>query len=98
MKSQLISAGLGFTCLVLGAASTLFAHGGTMDDMSLFGRTLALGGAIILGAALISHTIRSNSDKTLTLRSLARAKPNKSLDRSHGQRLSHHRWSGEAAR
>jgi hypothetical protein len=26
------------------------------------------------------------------------APDNKSLDRSHGKRLSHHRWSGSAAR
>ena len=34
----------------------------------------------------------------LRWRALRRAAPNKSLDRSHGKRLSHHHWSGAANR
>jgi len=63
MKAQSISAVIGFSCFVLGAAIVLLAHGGTAEDLSLFGRTLAFAGAIIVGAALISYTIAANSRK-----------------------------------
>ena len=63
MKPQLISAAIGFTCLVLGGWITLFAHGGTTEDVASFGRTLALAGAIIIAGALISYAIRTNSGK-----------------------------------
>ncbi len=63
MKPQLISAALGFTCLVIGGWITLFAHGGTRDDVASLGRTLALAGAIIIAGALVGYAIRSNSGK-----------------------------------
>ena len=63
MKPQLISAAVGFTFLVLGGWLTLFAHGGTTEDVASFGRTLALAGAIIIAGALISYAIRANSGK-----------------------------------
>jgi hypothetical protein len=63
MKPQLISATLGFTGLVIGGWITLFAHGGTRDDVASFGRTLALAGAIIIAGALVGYAIRSNSGK-----------------------------------
>ena len=63
MKLQLISVALAFTCLVIGAWITLFAHGGTSDDVASFGRTLAVAGAIIIAGALVGYAIRSGSIK-----------------------------------
>ena len=63
MKLPLISAGFGFTCLVLGSAIILFTRGGPVEDVVLFGRTLALGGAIIFGAAIIAYAVGVNSRK-----------------------------------
>lgn len=62
MKPQL-SAVLGIICFVLGGALTLIAHGGTSEDVSLLGRTLALAGAVIIAGALISDAIRLNAGK-----------------------------------
>ena len=40
----------------------------------------------------------ASDEATETLTRKSAATPNKSLDRSHGKRLSHHHWSGAAAR
>jgi hypothetical protein len=63
MKTPFISAGLGLICFVLGSAIILFAHGGTVEDVSSFGRTLALAGVVILGAAIIAYAVGVNLRK-----------------------------------